>query len=84
MIKRRQDGNTFMVMFSGFQSTSLSFQQPLVLVLSYSHCKNLLIALSPCADVFFHIVMNVILYFFMLVQYNLHFYACTGWCVLSI
>lgn len=82
MIKRRQDGSTFMGMFSGFQSSSLSFQQPLVLVLSYSHCKNLLIALSPCVDFFF--IFYIIMNFFMLVQYNLHFYACTGWCVLSI
>ena len=54
MIKRRQDGSTFMGMFSGFQSTSFSFQQPLVLVLNYSLCKNLLIALSPSVDFFFH------------------------------
>lgn len=53
MIKRRQDGSTFMVMFSGFQSTSLCLQQPLVLVLSYSHCKNLLMALLPfCVEGF--------------------------------
>lgn len=45
MIKRRQDGSTFMVMFSDFLSTSLYLQLPLVLALSYSLCKNLLTGL---------------------------------------
>lgn len=42
MIKTRQGGNTFMVMFFGFQSINLCLQHPLVLVLSYSHCKDLI------------------------------------------
>jgi hypothetical protein len=47
MIRRRQDGNTFMVMFSGFLSSSPFSQLPLVLALSYSLCKNLLMDLFP-------------------------------------
>ena len=95
MIKRRQGGSTFMVMFFGFQSISLCLQHPLVLVLSCSHCKNLLRLFLPSVlkflNSFFVRVAFSILYTpmevilcFMLVQYNLHFYASTGWCVLSI
>lgn len=54
MIKRRQDGSTSMVMFSGFLSTSPCLQQPLVLALSYSLCKNLLMGPFPfCVEAIF-------------------------------
>lgn len=39
MTKRRLDGSTFMVMYSGIQSTSHCLQQRLVLAPSYLLCK---------------------------------------------
>lgn len=63
MIKRRQDGSIFMVMFSGFQSTSLCLQLPLVLVLSYLLCKNVLILFFP---------FGLKLFFFNFLNYKLY------------
>lgn len=81
MIKRRQDGSTFMGMFSGFQSTSFSFQQPLVLVLNYSLCKNLLIALSPSVDFFFHFLYYSEFLYACAVQSS---FLCLHWLVCFI
>ena len=41
MTKKRQDGNTFMVMFSGSQSTNPYLLLPLVLAANCSLCKDL-------------------------------------------
>lgn len=45
MTKKRLDGNIFMVMSSGTQSTSLCLLLPLVLELSFSLCKYPLLGL---------------------------------------
>lgn len=44
MTKKRQDGSTFMVMFSGFPSTNRCFPPPMVLEPSCSLCKDLIVA----------------------------------------
>lgn len=44
MTKKRQDGSTFMVMFSDFPSTNHCFLPPMGLEPSYSPCKDLIVA----------------------------------------
>jgi len=70
MIKRRQGGSTFMVMFFGFQSTSLCSQHPLVLVLSYSHCKNLLRLFLLCVSKFLNSCFSAFHFLYHMHQWN--------------
>lgn len=88
MIKRRRDGSTFMVMFSGFLSTSPYSRLPLVLALSYSLCKNLLMGLIHFffGALFLLQVIKLSTYYFLFVfscaaQSS---YLCLHWLVYSI
>lgn len=78
MIKRRQGGSTFMVMFFGFQSISLCSQLPLVRVLSYSHCKNLLRLFLLSVLKFFNSCFSSFHFLYHMHQWthSLFIYAC--------
>lgn len=85
MIKKKQDGSTFMVMFSDSQSRNLSLLPALVLAPSYSLCKALVfffVLYSNC--LFWLLPVNAVFIFFVNVQHRIHFHACTCWCVLPI
>lgn len=85
MTKKRQDGSTSMVMFFGFLSTNHYLLLPLVLALSCSLCKDLTVFfMYVLISVYCTALLKIFFCPFNHVQYNIHFHACTGWCILSI